>query len=127
MRQKEKGFTYPFVLMIVILFSLFFTLQLQFYLSEKRLFHESKTILIQEYYMHTAVKKIEASLQSNSLSIGTGEYLFHNGSANYRIETYSSSLLKTTVTIKLDTMEEIVGFVYYDKNQKKMIKWVERN
>jgi hypothetical protein len=127
MIQNEKGFTYPLVMMMIILFCFFFTYQVQFYLSEKKFFHESAVILKQEYYMHSAVKKIETALQSNLLSPGSGQYDFQNGQAIFRVESYSSNLLKITITIKLNTLEEIVGYAYYDSNQKKMTKWVERN
>lgn len=127
MIQNEKGFTYPLVLMMIILFCFFFTYQLQFYLSEKKFFHESAVILKQEYYMHTAVKKIETALQGSLNSTGSGQYKFQTGLAIFRVESYSSNLLKITITIKLNTLEEIVGYAYYDINQKKMTKWVERN
>jgi hypothetical protein len=127
MLKNEKGFTYPYVLMMIILFCFFFTYQVQFYLSEKKFFHESAIILKQEYYMHTAVKKIETALKSNLLSLGFGKYDYQTGQAIFRVESYSSNLLKITITIKLNTLEEIVGYAYYDINQKKMTKWVERN
>jgi hypothetical protein len=127
MLKNEKGFTYPFVLMMIILFCFFFTYHVQFYLSEKKFFHESEIILKQEYYMHTAVKKIETALKGNLLSPGFGKYDFRAGQAIFRVESYSSNLLKITITIKLNTLEEIVGYAYYDINQKKMTKWVERN
>jgi hypothetical protein len=127
MLQNEKGFTYPLILMMIILFCLFFTYQVQFYLSEKKFFHESVVILKQEYYMHTSVKKIETALQGNLLSLGLGQYDFQSGESSFRVESYSSNLLKITITIKLNTLEEIVGYAYYDINQKKMTKWVERN
>jgi hypothetical protein len=127
MVKNEKGFTYPLVLMMIILFCFFFTYQVQFYLSEKKFFHESVIILKQEYYMHTAVKKIETALQANFFSSGTSQYDFHTGQAIFRVEPYSSHLLKITITIKLNTLEEIVGYAYYDRYQMKMTKWVERN
>lgn len=127
MIQNDKGFTYPLVLMMIILFCFFLTYQVQFYLSEKKLFHESIVILKQEYYMHTAVKKIETELQGNLLSPRAGQYNFQTGLAIFRVESYSSNLLKIIITIKLNTLEEIVGYAYYDVSQKRMTKWLERN
>lgn len=127
MIENEKGFTYPLVLMIIILFCFFLTYQLQFFLAEKKFFHESNVVLKQEYYMHTAVKKVEASLQKYLISTGSGQYPFQNGVVSYRIEEYSSNLLKITLTLKLNTLEVNVSYAYYDKIQMKMTKWVERN
>jgi hypothetical protein len=127
MIKNEKGFTFPLVLIFIILISLFLTFQLQFFLSEKRLHHESITILKQEYYMHSSLKRIESSLQNNMLPIGSGQYVFQSGFANYRVESYSLNMLKVTINIKLHTLEENVGIAYYDKNQVKMIKWIEKN
>jgi competence protein ComGG len=127
MLQNEKGFTYPLILMMIILFCFFFSYQVQFYLSEKKFFHESIVILKQEYYMHTAVKKIETELQSNILLPRYGQYDYQTGLAIFQVESYSSNLIKITITIKLNTLEEIVGYAYYDINQKKMTKWLERN
>lgn len=127
MKHSERGFTYPLLLMIIVLLNLFFTSQMQFYLSEKRLSHETVTILKQEYYMHVSVKKLEVLLQNNLLPLGTGKLLFKSGVANYRVETYSSTIYKITISLKLNTIVEIFGYAYYDRNQKKVIKWVERN
>jgi hypothetical protein len=127
MKNLERGFTYPLLLMMIVLMNLFFTAQMQFYLSDKRLSHETVTILKQEYYMHIAVKKLERLLQNNLLPLGTEELLFASGLANYRVETFSSTTYKITITLKLDAIVEIFGYAYYDRNQKKMIKWVERN
>jgi hypothetical protein len=127
MRQNEKGFTYPVVLMLIVLFCLYLSFQIQFYLSEKRLYQESTYILKQEYYMHTTVKRVEKLLQNNLVTVGTGQFVFNTNSANYRIEVYSTNLLKVTITIKLNTLIEVTSYAYYDKNLKKMIKWVERN
>jgi hypothetical protein len=127
MRHSERGFTYPLLLMMIVLLNLFFTFQMQFYLSEKRLSHETVAILKQEYYMHIAVKKLEDLLQGNLLPLGTGKLLFSSGVANYRVESFSSTTYKITISLKLNTIVEIFGYAYYDRNQKKMIKWVERN
>jgi hypothetical protein len=127
MNLNEKGYTYPIVLMIMIISCLFFTFQLQLFLSEKQIHHESKKILQQEYYFHTALKKIEVSLLNNHLTIGTGVLVFHSGVVNYRIEAFTTSLLKITISIKLGTSGEVVGIAYYDKNQFKMVKWIEKN
>lgn len=127
MKLNEKGFTYPLVMLLIVFFCFFLTYQIQLSLAEKRFFHESVVILRQEYFMHNVVKKIETSLQNNSLSIGTGQFEFQNGMAFYRIESYSSNLDKITITIKLGTLQEMICYAYYDKTQQKITKWVERN
>ncbi|HYK72377.1 MAG TPA: competence type IV pilus minor pilin ComGG [Pseudoneobacillus sp.] len=127
MKNNQKGLTYPVVLMVIMLFSFFFTYQMQLYLSEKQLHQASKVILRQEYYMHSAVKKIEEGLVSNNISIGTGQFAFKKGIVLYKVESYSSLLLRVTFTVKLNTLEEAAGISIYDKNQKKMIKWIEKN
>lgn len=77
--------------------------------------------------MHSAVKKMEEGIERNSISVGTGQFVFKKGIVLYRVESYSSSLLRVTFTVKLNTSEEAAGVSFYDKNQKKMIKWIEKN
>lgn len=127
MIRNEKGLTYPVVLMVIVLFFLFFTNQIQMYLSEKQLHHHSKIILKQEYYMFSTFKKVETSLLSNSYILGTGQFVYRSGSAIYMIETAPNNMLKISITTKLSTSEEAVGIALYDKNLKKMVKWVEKN
>jgi hypothetical protein len=127
MLANQKGFTYPLLLMIIILLCFFFTYQTQYYLAEKKFFLQTAVLLKQEYYMHKAVKKIEATLQGGFSTIGTYQYNFSDSLVSYRIENQSDSLLKVTITIKLNSLEEAVGYAYYDKGQMKITKWAERN
>jgi hypothetical protein len=127
MPPNQKGFTYPLLLMVIILLSFFFTYQVQFYLAEKRILYQTAIILKQEYYMLSAVKKVEAILQSSTPKIGISQYVFHDSMVTYRIENQSESLLKITITLKLNSLEEAVGYAYYDKGIMKITKWVERN
>ncbi|WP_442594880.1 competence type IV pilus minor pilin ComGG [Neobacillus sp. D3-1R] len=127
MKNNQNGLTYPIVLMVAILFFSFLVYQMQFYLSEKQLHHETEIILKQEYYLHLAVKKVEEGLNHNSILIGSGQFTFKKGSVVYKVESYSTSLLRINFTVKLNTLEEAVGIGYYDKTKKIMIKWIEKN
>lgn len=77
--------------------------------------------------MFSTFKKIETSLQSNSYNLGAGQFVYRSGSAIYMIETAPNNMLKISITTKLSTSEEAVGIALYDKNLKKMVKWVEKN
>ncbi|MFD2446040.1 competence type IV pilus minor pilin ComGG [Bacillus sp. CGMCC 1.16607] len=127
MNRNEKGLTYPVVLFIIVILSLFFTLQIQFYLSEQKLFQQSKNILKQEYYMYISFYKLEKSLTDNEFLNSTGQYHYYNGTANYRIESLSSTMMKASITIRMNTSEEMFGYGLYDKNKMKMVKWIEKN
>jgi hypothetical protein len=127
MIKNENGFTYPIVMLLVILFSFYLTYHIQFYLSEKAIFHESKKILKQEYYLHSTVKKLESYLQNTPNYVSSGQIIYHSGIANYLIENYSNQHLKVTITLKLSTMNEVVGIAFYDKTQSKLTKWIEKN
>ncbi|MHC0035934.1 competence type IV pilus minor pilin ComGG [Pseudoneobacillus sp. C159] len=127
MIKNEKGFTYPIVMLLVLLFSFYFTYHIQFYLGEKAVFQESKKVLKQEYYFHSTVKKLERYLQNTPNFTSSGLYVYNSGQANYLIESYSNQYLKVTISLKLTTMNEVEGTAFYDKTQYKMTKWLERN
>jgi len=88
--------------------------------------HESKTILNEEFYFLSSVRKIENQLRNGEPINNSGILSFKEGKVDYIKEDLGVSL-KITFTITLNTGEKAVGFGYYDKNLKKLIKWVEKN
>ncbi|AGK54879.1 competence type IV pilus minor pilin ComGG [Bacillus sp. 1NLA3E] len=123
---NQKGFTYPLSLCMLLLFSTFVLLHTQLYLNEKKLAHETETILNQEYYLLSSVRKIESQLRNGEPINNSGVLSFREGKVDYIKEDLGVSL-KITFTMTLNTGEKSIGFGYYDKNLKKMIKWVEKN
>lgn len=125
MTSNQNGFAFPLSLCMLLLFSTFMIMSTQLYLNEKRLANETETILKQEYYFLNVVRKLEAQYQQG-VTIGTGEFLFLDGKVSYTKEDIGTTL-KVNLTLILNTGEQARGFVYFDKNSKKMIKWVEVN
>lgn len=126
MLKNEKGFTFPLSLCMLILVSTFVIVHTQLYLNEKKLTHETETILKQEYYYLYSVRKIETQLQNGELLQNSGVFSLQEGRVDFIKEDMGSSL-KFTFNLTLFSGEKSVGFAYYNKTQKKMIKWVEKN
>ncbi|MCQ6278085.1 competence type IV pilus minor pilin ComGG [Bacillus sp. EB600] len=127
MSKNQKGFTYPLTLAILITFLIFFSIQVQQLLTERKMHQETKIILQQEYYMLTTVKKMEGKLQSGDLVETKGTFQFLNGYVDYQADLPSGSTQKITFTLHLHSGETAVGFGYFDKNLKKLVKWIEKN
>lgn len=126
MSVNQKGFTYPITLCMLLLFSSLILIYTQQYLNEKKMAHESKTILNEEFYFLSSVRKIENQLRNGEPINNSGILSFKEGKVDYIKEDLGVSL-KITFTITLNTGEKAIGFGYYDKNLKKLIKWVEKN
>jgi hypothetical protein len=126
MHKNEKGFAYPISLCILVLMSMLVILESQQYLSEKRLAHETETILKQEYYFLLAARRLEGMLQREEMPESSGVLSFHDANVTYVKEDLGPTL-KISFTLILSSGERAVGFIYYDKTLKKMVKWVEKN
>lgn len=126
MSKNQKGFTYPLTLAVLISFLIFFSIQVQQLLTERKMLHETKIILQQEYYMLTTVKKMEGELSGAPVG-ARGTFQFINGYVDYQADLPSGSTQKITFTLHLHSGETAVGFGYFDKNLKKLVKWIEKN
>jgi ComG operon protein 7 len=127
MIKNEYGFTFPLSYSLFLVLSVFLLIHAEQYLSEKKLLWETETILKQEYYMMSSVKKMEKMLQENPDLITQGIFQYTNGKVNYKTNHLTNSVIQTTFRLKLDSGEEFLGFGFYDKDLRKMIKWVEKN
>lgn len=123
--NNERGFTYPLTFMLLLLFSLFLIYVTEQYLSEKRIFLASEIILQQEYYMASSVKEAEQRLQSDPTTL-YGQLFYNYGHVSFRVEDVDAATLLITFEGKLVTNEKWEGYGYYDKENQKMIQWLER-
>ncbi|MCM2531677.1 ComGG family competence protein [Neobacillus pocheonensis] len=124
MRNTEKGFTYPLTLCVLILFLLFFSFHVEQLLTERKMAHETATILLEDYYFLSTVKKIEKMYQSTGIQT-KGTFKYSNGIMDYQAETLIGTSQKVNFTLRLNTGETIIGSGYFDTKLKRMIKWVE--
>lgn len=124
MRNTEKGFTYPLTLCVLILFLLFFSFHVEQLLTERKMAHETATILQEDYYFLSTVKKIEKMYQSTGIQT-KGTFKYSNGIMDYQAETPIGTSQKVNFTLRLNTGETIIGSGYFDTKLKRMIKWVE--
>ncbi|PLR87569.1 hypothetical protein EJA13_08550 [Bacillus canaveralius] len=127
MSMNEHGFTYPLTLGIFLLLSLMLTLNAEHFLAEQRLLKETESILEQEYYLMSAVKKVENSLQSDMPIEPAGTYFFRDGQVAYKIEPLAGSVLQVTFILTMKSGIETTSYGYYDSSLKKMTKWIEKN
>lgn len=127
MTKNQQGFTYPLTLAILMAFLIFFSIQVEQLLVERKMFHETKIIYKQEYYMLASVKKIEQRLQSGEALPAYGRYTYIYGAMDYQIEAPAGNLQKVNFNLQLASGETAQGFGYYDLNLQKFTKWVEKN
>lgn len=122
--NAQRGFTYPFTLMLLILFSLAMLYFSEHYLSEKRINTMVEKLLIEDYYMLHAVKQAERTFQSEPATV-SGHMTYKNGAVTYTAEEYDDQTMVVVFDGQLFMGEKWKGKGYYDKEMKKMIKWVE--
>ena len=124
---SEKGFIYPLSLCIYLLFIQFLILFFGIYINKRTIELESVNSIMQEYYFLSALVDIEDQLVHNESPSSTGVYAFVNGDVYYTIVQQSSVDYKIDYQLWLSGKKPISGTSYFNKEQNKMIKWVEIN
>ncbi|KON87068.1 hypothetical protein AF332_09780 [Sporosarcina globispora] len=127
MYRNQHGFAYPLTLTIILAALFLLTIQLDQFISEKRIVNQTETVMMQEYYLLSSFKKTEKMLSENIDPEKSGIYFFKNGSVSYEISAVASSLIQITFKTKIGSDKEIFGYAYYDTDLQKMIKWIEKN
>lgn len=115
---------YPLSLCLLLLISTFVIIHIEQFLSEKRFNQETETILTQEFYFSSAVKKLESQVQADS-GLSSGVYYYQDGTVEFKKENIGT-IAKFTLTLTLKSGVQAQGYSYYDENVRKMVKWVER-
>jgi ComG operon protein 7 len=127
MYRNQNGFAYPLTLTVILAALFLLTIQLDQFISEKRIVNQAETVLMQEYYLLCSFKKTEKKLMENITPEESGVYLFKEGKVSYEISPVAASLIQITFKTKIGSDKEISGYAYYDTDLQKMIKWIEKN
>ncbi|MBM4762273.1 competence type IV pilus minor pilin ComGG [Bacillus sp. B15-48] len=124
--RNEKGFVYPVSLCMVVFFSMFLLIAIEQNMVEKRFYRQTETILVGEYYMLSALKELEEKLK-NDESFSSGRIQYSRGEVLFQRKVLSGRIDEYTFTLKLETNEQWIAVTHYDKDEKKMVRWVEKN
>src|SRR5690606_37518007 len=127
MYRNQNGFAYPLTLTIILAALFLLTIQLDQFISEKRIVKQTETVMMQEYYLLSSFKKTDKMLMENITPEESGVYLFKDGKVSYEISPVAASLIQITFKTKIGSAKEITGYAYYDTDLQKMIKWIEKN
>ncbi|MBY0145659.1 competence type IV pilus minor pilin ComGG [Neobacillus niacini] len=127
MRKNEQGFTYPLILVVLILFLAIFSLRVEQLLTERKLSNQTEIILQEEYYFHSSVRKIEKIMQTGGGIPIRGSFSFIKGIMAYQAETPIGEIQKVNFTLRLHSGETVVGRGFFNTSSKKMTKWTEIN
>ncbi|RBP89415.1 competence protein ComGG [Cytobacillus firmus] len=127
MYRNQDGFSYPLTLTIILAALFLLTIQLDHFISEKRIVNQAETVMMQEYYLLCSLKKTEKMLSENIDPDESGIFSFKNGSVSYEVSPVATSLIQITFKTKIGSDKEIFGYAYYDTDLQKMIKWIEKN
>ena len=127
MLRNEKGFTYPLTLCMFILFSMMLAIHIDQYVIEKRMFIETETILKQDYYLLSCVRKVETILATNSETVNSGSFEFYDGHADFQIKKKTDTILEINIQLMTGKKLVIIGMAYYDTDKQKVIQWIERS
>jgi len=127
MKNAESGFTYPLTLCLLIIFLMFFSIHVEKLLSERKMAHETSSILQEEYYYLTSVKKIESLFQSAGSIPAKGTLVYQKGNMGYQAEVPAGYVQRVNFTLIMNSGETLNGIGYFDTRSRKIIKWVEMN
>ncbi|WP_251551361.1 competence type IV pilus minor pilin ComGG [Neobacillus muris] len=125
MRHREEGFIYPLTLCLLIVFLLFFSIQIGQLTAQRKQSHEAGSILLEEYYLHSSVTKIENLLLAGENIPAKGIIVYQKGKIDYTAETPNGTVQRVNFTLTLQSGESVFARGYFDTGMKKFIRWVE--
>ena len=125
MFQNEKGFTYPLTLCLLIIFSMVLAIHIDQYVIEKGMLLETETILKQDYYLLSSVRKIESMLaEMNGETVEAGAFEFYDGHADFQISKVTDTIWQINIQLRTGKKMVITGIAYYDSDRQKVIQWI---
>ena len=128
MLRNQKGFTYPLTLCLLILLSTTLTIQIEQYITEKRMLNETETILKQDYYFLSTIELLQSQIAISDPMPTTGFLDFNDGQISYTIVELSERELEIKLILTMKRGNgEVEGSAFYDKSLGKIVKWNEMN
>ena len=128
MLRNQKGFTYPLTLCLLILLSTTLTIQIEQYITEKRMLNETETILKQDYYFLSTIELLQSQIAISDPMPTTGFLDFNDGQVSYTIVELSEKELEIKLVLTMKRGNgEVEGSAFYDKSLGKIVKWNEMN
>ena len=85
---------------------------------------EKNTVLQEEYYFLSSVKKLEEIFQKNGTLPSKGTITFINSTLDYQAETPTGYVQKVNFTLHLTGDTTAIGRGFFDTRTKKLTKWV---
>lgn len=128
MLRSQKGFTYPLTLCLLILLSTTLTIQIDQYLSEKRMLNETETILKQDYYLLSTIEWLQSQLAVSDPMTTSGSLSYRDGQVSYTIVELSEKELEIKLALTMNRGNGVIeGSAFYDKDLGEIVKWNEVN
>lgn len=128
MLRSQKGFTYPLTLCLLILLSTTLTIQIDQYLSEKRMLNETETILKQDYYLLSTIEWLQSQLAVSDPMTTSGSLSYRDGQVSYTIVELSEKELEIKLALTMNRWNGVIeGSAFYDKDLGEIVKWNEVN
>jgi hypothetical protein len=128
MLRNQKGFTYPLTLCLLILLSTTLTIQIEQYITEKRMLNETETILKQDYYFLSTIELLQSEIAISDPMPTIGFLDFNDGQISYTIVELSERELEIKLVLTMKRGNgEVEGSAFYDKNLGKIVTWNEMN
>lgn len=121
----ERGFIYPVTLVIFTLFSLFLFIEWNQYVTEKKFADDMKYHEKKEFYFLQSLKKLETILMEETFPI-EGIFQYKDGIVSYKVDEIGEALLQVTLYVEIESREKTMGLGYFDRDFKKIIKWIEK-
>ena len=128
MLRNQKGFTYPITLSLLILLSTTLTIQIEQYITEKRMLTETETILKQDYYFLSTIELLQSKIAISDPMPTIGFLDFNDGQISYTIVELSERELEIKLILTMKRGNgEVEGSAFYDKSLGKIVAWNEMN
>lgn len=124
--MNEKGFMFPVTLCILLLFSVFLSVQFNQYVIEKKHKIELEQFEKNQYYFLQSLKKVELLL-SQEIYEPNGSFMYEGATVTYSVIDLGTNILQISFRLTTDSDLQTTATANFDKESQKISKWVERN
>ena len=100
-------------------------MRIEWLTAERKMAHENFTIMLEEYYYDSTVRKIEKLYQLGTPIPAKGTFVFSKSTMEYQSENPVGTVQRINFTLLLNTGEKCIARGFFDLTTKKLTKWVE--
>lgn len=122
--KNEKGFVFPFTLMVTFVIFFIILSSVQIYISESRYLQEAKGYYTRNSMISLTMKTLMKRIENQKIE-DHGVISFEEGTVSFQIKPLDEHQYRIILTTLLSYGQETKNELIYDQVEKRISKWIE--